>query len=610
MNNHSTHKRRSFRQMQSKLLLVFDKHPTIKHISQLLSVVIVSIIQYYQLQYSTSRNFSGLSFVVILGNISLCLAILIVFSFIFRKRHIVILVAGFFTTIWSIVNYYVTRFHGGPILLSELVNLKTALGVANNYHYEFNYIILKIILLGLLQIGIALFVKFFLQANKRLSTKVRVLYLSISIVLACISALIYINTDVSFGIHADEGVKKYGYYYTLIKDVENRINPINEPIGYDVDTIKNITAKNNEANNIDPDIIFILNESFFDLSICCNIQYDTDYLADYYNLENARYGYAEVSLTGGGTNNSEFELLTSHSMYLLRNMAPFNYINFKKSDFSAVEYLNRLGYTTVAMHCGEKTSYSRNIAYPYMGFDRIITGGDNFTQSCYGNRSWLDSDNYTNLLEEYERCGNGPRFVYMLTYQNHGGYEQNPGDLDTVHTLTDFGDLTDDVNEYLSSVSLSAQAFVELTDHLSDSDRKVIICMVGDHAPSFITSISDNNRPNISFYERAVPYVIWSNFVIDENSPDFATITDLVPMVFSYSEIPLSPYYSYIIELSKEIPIRSSSGEYIDNSGNVGLFGKNDPRFDLLSKYYYMEFNALKHSSDYLEYLFFLGESN
>ena len=59
------------------------------------------------------------------------------------------------------------------------------------------------------------------------------------------------------------------------------------------------------------------------------------------------------------------------------------------------------------------------------------------------------------MLSKYEDNQDGPRFMYLLTYQNHGGYEQNDNEYDTVYIQKELGDLTDDVNEYLSSVEKS-----------------------------------------------------------------------------------------------------------------------------------------------------------
>ena len=49
------------------------------------------------------------------------------------------------------------------------------------------------------------------------------------------------------------------------------------------------------------------------------------------------------------------------------------------------------------------------------------------------------------MIDHYDAMPDGPRFMYMLTFQNHGGYEKNDDSLDVIHVSEDFGDLTDDL---------------------------------------------------------------------------------------------------------------------------------------------------------------------
>lgn len=210
------------------------------------------------------------------------------------------------------------------------------------------------------------------------------------------------------------------------------------------------------------------------------------------------------------------DLLTSNSMYIMASSAPFTYTGFSEKNATLLTYLKSLGYMTTVMHNSTPYNYSRNIAFPAMGFDRIYLGKNSFSETnYYGNRPILDKDDYAGMLSLYEKDTDEPRFYYLLTYQNHGGYEQNDTSLDTVHTTRDLGDLTDDVDEYLSSIALSAKAFHALTEYFKSNERSVVICMVGDHAPSFISQLKANRKMDFEeteLWKRTVPYVIWSNY--------------------------------------------------------------------------------------------------
>ena len=261
------------------------------------------------------------------------------------------------------------------------------------------------------------------------------------------------------------------------------------------------------------------------------------------------------------------------------------------------------------MRPGEALRYnSRNIAYPFVGFETVLLGPEFYTLHKNGNRSWLDSDNYQDLINQFESMGSAPRFVYLLTFQNHGGYEQNDAALDTVHVMNDFGALTDDLNEYLSSIELSAKAFRELTEYYSKIDRKVIVCMVGDHAPSFITSLPTKHAMSFEESEiakRTVPYVIWTNYGAEvECYTEYASMVDLLPMVMQTAGVPLTTFYKYILNMHEILPVRTSNGIYMDREGQVGVYAKENPYYDLVSQYYFMEYNSFLHESEYRSELF------
>lgn len=64
-------------------------------------------------------------------------------------------------------------------------------------------------------------------------------------------------------------------------------------------------------------------------------------------------------------------------MSILNLSAPFSSMSMKGVN-SIVSYLKQLGYTTTGMHCASAVNYSRNRAYPELGFDNVVLGGDSF----------------------------------------------------------------------------------------------------------------------------------------------------------------------------------------------------------------------------------------
>ena len=578
-----------------------------------LLVLLISTLEYISFEYSSIASFSLVfqkNILVCVFNIGILFAANTVLLLIFQRIKIALTISSVIVFSWSVANYYTIQFHGSPLFFSEFINLRTALTVAGDYNYKITLVVICEILLIAAEIHCIITYK----KTGRITPFVRIIRNRCISLLVCTAIVVVSYRTVAntyrTWITWEEAIKKCGFISCSIRDLENAMNPYIMPEGYTHYTFEE--TNNNEKCAYDdlPDIIVILNETFCDFDYYTDVSPDSDYLLPYYSIPNAIYGNAIVPKIGGGTNDSEFELLTSKSTYLLRVGAPFTYLSEEIEGRSVVNYLKEYGYTTIGMHCENENNYNRNHAYPALGFDKCVLGNTAFSYfGCNGNRKWLDSDNYKDLINQYEAMDDtSPKLIYLLTFQNHGGYEQNDSSLDTVHTQKDFGDFTDDINEYLSSVRLSGEAFCKLTQHFQEKDRRVIICMVGDHAPSFINNIEIKESSGIqdnSINMRTVPYIIWTNYDVETSIyTEYASMVDLMPMVLKLSGIPLSHFYNTILDLHEELPIRTSDGKYVDRNYSVGMYEENDKYYDCLNEYYYMEYNSLLKGKEYKESLF------
>ena len=582
------------------------------------AVLIIVLMQNIILNYSALQTIESIgrqSIIATVLNTFLVLTVNLLFALLIRNWKVSLILTTVLFWVWSVADFYVVKFHGSPLYFSEFANAKTAANVMSGYQLEISAVVIIITIMAILLIAeIILHVSSTGILRKENKTQKIVSLILILILCGVLSVFGYRKVDPKSHGWAPwpEGLEAGGFLYESIYDLQKRQNPIVEPEGYDIDTIKKLKSDKYVSKEY-PDIIVILNETFCDLSYSVSYKSDSDPLEAFKNIEGATYGHATVANIGGGTNDSEFELLTSNSRYLLNSSAPFTFLPEKQLKNSVVRFLKEgFGYETTGMHCGTPGNYSRNIAYPYLGFDNIYLGRDDFSyQNNNGNRIWLDEDNYHDMTDHYEEGGDGPRFMYLLTYQNHGGYEQNEDPADTVHVETDFGTTTDDVNEYLSSIKLSAEAFRDLTEYFKDSDRDVIICMVGDHAPSIISDLPNDVECPITdsnLNKCTVPYVIWSNFGAEITSyHDYVSMTDLIPMTLKASGMPLSAYYNTVLDLHEEYPIRTKSGRYYNRDFKTGTFG-DESESPLLSDYYYMEYNSLHAGDDYLDNLFIVSK--
>ncbi len=588
-----------------------------RHALPISMLVCISAIQAFQLNDSSGvgpKLFLSLPLSVIFLNIAILLWLNLAALTLLRKWYLSVTLTTILVTIWSALNYYIIKYHGSPLLFTEFASFKTAMKVIDGYNFTWEAETTEIILLGI--ICFVIIIVFRLLSSKNSFGNSDSIAISSIVALGTITGLLWLclfkwevpkpRNTISWSWKTS--VVEYGYLPLIVEDIDHSKNYLHKPEQYDLNDIVMLANSGvGQAPSEYPDIILIINESFYDLSEYMVLDTDVDYLKSFYGIEGAVYGIAAIPNVGGGTNNTEYEVLTGNSMALLARNAPFNYVNMNNDDGNAARYLRSLGYSTAALHCEPGSNYSRNKGYPAMGFENVIMGNENFLCRRYGNRQNLDEDNYTDMIRIGESLGQNPRFLYLLTFQNHGGWEANDESFDTVHVKKDFDDLTDDLNEYLTSIQMAADAFRGLIEYYTDSTRPTIICMLGDHAPSFITSLppkSEFSEDEIKIYERSVPYVIWANFQMElPEETAFTSAVDIMPMIYKGAGLPMSTYQDYILQLHEKLPLRTSDDRFLDSSGTAGRIEGSKYEKDMMV-YYELEYNALHHGEDYQRNLF------
>ena len=589
-------------------------------------IVLVCLLQFLQLQCSIFPDFGSWLYVRIgflFFNLLILLALNLALLLLTRRWKIALRVVCVLCALVSVINYHVMAYHGSLLTVNEIRSALTALNVISGYSPIINISLLEILTLTLLEMRIVNMIgrleealnppgSGWARANLR-----RLALFALNCSAIALVMVVFIDGSLVLW-DAKAFMRRNGYAAIFLDDCTRLWNPYVIPEGYDAEKLDAISAALPPTpplapEAVAPDIIVILNETFCDISAYTDVPTDKeDYLAPFYSIENALRGHAIVPDVS--TNNSEFELLTACSMSMVNNSPPFQYISFERMNNHIVQYLKRLGYFTSAMHCMTPINYNRNNAYPAMEFDDIFLGEEFFTQQFNGNRPFLDADNFQDLwnwyynMDEAALLSAPPRFLYLLTYQNHGSWKRNDASCDTVHVQGDFGAFTSELNEYLSSVTLSATAIHELTDKLSEVKRPVILCMVGDHAPSFLWSMPSSRTRTAEETEldkRTVPYLLWSNFDADFSAcTEYSNVFSLVPEVLRSAGLPLTPFYRSILDMKKEFPVYASNGVYMDADGQTGIYDPMDERFFPITQYLYMEYNALKGGEEYREELF------
>ena len=204
-----------------------------------------------------------------------------------------------------------------------------------------------------------------------------------------------------------------------------------------------------------------------------------------------------------------------------------------------------------------------------------------------------------------EREAGKPFFILNVTMQNHSGYSKTFDNLPWVVRLDGTEDDSDKktirINNYLNLVRLTDSALEEMTEYYSKSDRPTIIVFFGDHQPdpSILEAIWNQNGKSFenlseedTFNTYRVPFVIWANYDIEEESGLEISADYLGNLVLKEAGINLTNYRSFTDEFSKEYPVVSA----IRTVNSAGESAATDDIYDKLTEYakmqYYMLFDA------------------
>ena len=585
------------------------KEQALAYIKQILFVLLISILSVVSLELG-NNNGEILDVKYAYLNIGTIFFFLMFVFELTKKIPICFLIVCMIMPVTAIVNYYVIMYRGVPFSISDIANTGTAISVLQGYTFPVTKEIQQIVLIVLCIIIATVFfhkkIKSYIFSWKITAKKMIILFF-------CATAFFYtgyfsdyaIKPKQTLGWSWQESYHQYGYLASTIELFCNSLNPIEMPEQYEETSLNSISSETEITNQNYPDIILILNESYYDLNLVMDITTDVSYKTCRDSLSNIVEGYVVVPDSGGGTNRSEYELLSSNSLQLASRITPFNVLDLTNAN-SIVSILRALGYDTSGAHSEPALNYSRGKGYRALGFDRVFFDGD-FENLEYYEERWFETDTclYKNMIQMYNQMEpDSPRFFYLLTIQNHGGWDMNAPEFDYVHVKEDFGNYTEQINEFLSCMYLSDLALRDLIAYYETVDRPVIICMVGDHSPIFVNDLVQNDTMEINMKLHSTPFVIWANYPIEGKNLGYIGMNALVPNLLQIAGVPLSSYYQYILDLQEQVPVLTAYGVYMDQDGAFHRYEEDTEYTEAINRYFNLEYNNIGKYANRIQSLF------
>ena len=495
---------------------------------------------------------------------------------------------------FGLTNHYVMAFRSTPFVPWDLLSVRTAASVAQNYDFTPTpRMIVVTVLFVLLMVAVRV-----LRKVPRIKLPIRLG----SAVLCGLALCLFVNTLQQETFQN----KHYLYPFLFTPAYMTKVNgmavtfamdlayvAVDKPEGYSAEEAQktleqygntdNVFADDEEntndsknrgedANNKElPNIIVIMDEAFSDLAVVGDLETNEDYMPFMHKMQQGAdhtiTGYAQVSVCGGNTANSEFEFLTGNTMsFLPSGSIPYQqYIT--KDTPSLASYLASLGYETYAQHPYYASGWNREKVYPLLGFEHL-NFIDDYANKTYVRKYVSDDADMQHIIDTYENKEDGkPAFIFNVTMQNHGGYTDAFSDLsEDVHATNYNSEVLD---RYLSLIRLTDQSLEKLVDYFSNVDEKTVIVFFGDHQPSdtVAAQVQDSmllpgeSVPDEQLRKRyQVPYLVWANYDIDGATQQNTSLNYLSAEVLKAAGVPTDAYQNFLLDLQKSYPVMSAAG--------------------------------------------------
>lgn len=483
-------------------------------------------------------------------------------------------------------NYFVVMFRSNPIVPWDIYSFETAMGVADNYVFSVDWALAEHIAMFILMLIVGV------RTNIRLNKKILRPILTVAM---CIPAYFYIsylwqdNLERNTGLNDTLFNAKYmhskdGFFVSFILDIH--FLQIEEPKNYSdeyaLSLLNEQKVEKVETPEELPDIIAIMDETFSDPAVLGEFETNKDYMPFVHSIlrgevANTISGYADVSVLGGNTANSEFEFLTGNSMAFFPN-GSVPYLQYIRDGISTiVPQLEEYGYTTYGTHPYRAKGWNREFIYDLMGFDyRYFQGSFPFEDKL---RNYVSDEADFKSILEWRNNTEGPFFMFNVTMQNHSNYG---GDFDNFdpQIVAKFKNTYSNkyLNKYLSLMYETDQDVASLLSELSQSDRKTIVVFWGDHQPNdyVVRPIYkeygldfDNQTYEQQQQRQKTPFFIWANYDIQEQTNVEISLNYLNILLFETAGLQLDEYQTFRKNLWQgQIPMMNAVG-YRNDDGDL-----------------------------------------
>ena len=513
--------------------------------------------------------------------------------------------------ILALVDYFKTTINGTPLALADFglaAQLGDVAGVAGDLHPPEDF------WRALAALCICAALLFLFRRLTAVAGRARFLTFSISLALtvwlfsaqgAQLAGAVF-QVDVNTRLDAANSHDTYGLLLSLWRD--SCLQAKESPEGYSEAYMQDVLARIDgllaedpvprEEPAVQPNIIMVLSESFYDLTRLPDLQYERDPLENFHALEresisgtfHSHYlgygtGYLEMSMLYGVT---ELDFGAGTNICFLEDDI------YDRLDALAEQYTRDGGYTAEMLHAFDNSLYNRTVTYPRLGFSKLLFHADmkqmDLEEPLFGGYYMRDAYLYEAALNEMEEINDsGERaFLYLITMENH-----QPFNADKFDYLCQIGATSGTLSEedmaivrvMLEGITRADQALGELTNALRDSPEPTIVVYFGDHRPNLFMTDGEtvytklglcpsNDTVDWTLEEvndlYSTDYLIWANDAAllqgQAGTRRDSSITAIGPQLLELTGQPVSRYWA-LLEKVSQVSLTNIDRYFVDGTG-------------------------------------------
>ncbi len=323
------------------------------------------------------------------------------------------------------------------------------------------------------------------------------------------------------------------------------------------------------------DVVVVLSESFFDARTLPGVSFSENPLTNYDRLladKTCFSGKIYTTAIGGGTVRPEFSILTGLTTdYMANTTTPYWHVTHTFPSY--VSAYKDVGYHTIALHPYNIKFYSRNTAYPIMGFDEFYSEVDMYNlTSVVGKRGYVADSSTAEVMMDLMDAQQVPTFLFTITMENHQPYNALPEE--DIRIKVECDTLSESAHTALTTYTQGLydadQMLGTLVEWIDQRERPTVLVFFGDHLPTlgsnhlaynetgFFNSYDGFDRQELQKLY-STPFLIYSNRTLDDGLVHKGTdnhISDynLLNSVLRSTGMPRSPYHELLADCFQSTP--------------------------------------------------------